>query len=297
MPGLIRTNPAERRLLQEGRLAGPMPWVIAIMMFLTTLATAAGLAIGSAADRLGADLAGRLTIQLPEADPVARTAGKQAILAELGRLDVIRSISPVAEQDVRALLAPWLGEAGADLDLPVPVLVDAELRRATAADVAAVRRAIQAVAPKARIDEHAHWLAPLARLLQSLEWLAVALVLLTTVAAAATVALGARGALNTHRPVIEVMHLLGSTDSQVAGLFQRRMALDAFLGGLAGLCGALAVVALIESRMDAIGSGLLGAARLGWLDWAILLSLPLLGALLATLAARLTIMFALRTTL
>jgi predicted MFS family arabinose efflux permease len=36
---------AERGLLPEGRMAGPMPWVIAIMMFLTVLAAAAGLGV------------------------------------------------------------------------------------------------------------------------------------------------------------------------------------------------------------------------------------------------------------
>ncbi|TVV69603.1 cell division protein, partial [Sphingomonas solaris] len=34
----LRVPPAERRLLPESRLSGPMPWVIAIMMFLTVLA-------------------------------------------------------------------------------------------------------------------------------------------------------------------------------------------------------------------------------------------------------------------
>lgn len=294
---LFRTNPADRRLLQEGRLAGPMPWVIAIMMFLTVLAAAAGLALGSAARALGSDLRGRLTIQLPEANPVLRETGKQAILSELGRLGVIEKVEPLGEERLAALLDPWLGAEGRDGDLPIPAMIDVELRRATPADVAEVRRAVKAVAPAARVDEHARWLAPLASLLQSLRWLAAALVLLMTAATAATVVLAARAALNTHKSVIEVMHLLGSTDGQVAGLFQRRIALDAMFGGLAGLGGALAVMAIVGGRMNAIGSDLLGSTGLGWFDWGIVLALPLFGAVLATLAARLTILFALRNTL
>ena len=294
---LFRSSPADRRLLLEGRLAGPMPWVIAIMMFLTVLAAAAGLGLGSAARALSADLVGRLTIQLPEADPVLREAGKQAIVSELGRLGVIGKIEPVSDEELGALLDPWLGTEGRDADLPIPALIDVELRRATPADVVDVRKAVKAVAPTARVDEHARWLAPLASLLQSLKWLSAMLVLMMTAATATTVVLAARGALNTHRPVIEVMHLLGSTDSQVAALFQRRIALDALLGGLAGLGGALAAMALVGSRMNAIGSDLLGSTRLDWVDWAIILALPLFGALLATVAARLTILIALRNTL
>jgi cell division transport system permease protein len=115
-----------------------------------------------------------------------------------------------------------------------------------------------------------------------------------TAATAATVVLAARAALNTHKSVIEVMHLLGSTDSQVAGLFQRRIGLDALFGGSAGLVLALLVMLLIGKRMNAIGSDLLGSTGLGWIDWTLILALPFLGTILATLAARLTILFALR---
>lgn len=290
----FRINPADRRLLQEGRLAGPMPWVIAIMMFLSVLAAAAGLALGSAAQGLSADLAGRLTVQFSEANPVLRETGKQAILSELGRLGVVRAAEPVSEERLAALLDPWLGPESRDADLPMPALIDVELRRAGAADVEDVRQAVQRAAPGARVDEHARWLAPLASLLQSLKWLSAALVMLMTAATAATVVLAARAALNTHRSVIEVMHLLGSTDGQVAGLFQRRIGLDALFGGVAGLIVALAVLLLIGNRMTAIGSGLLGSAALNGVDWIVILALPLLGTLLATLAARLTILFALR---
>jgi len=41
---------AERSgLLQQARLAGPMPWVIAIMVALTVMAAAAGLALSNVA--------------------------------------------------------------------------------------------------------------------------------------------------------------------------------------------------------------------------------------------------------
>lgn len=290
----LQTKPADRRLLQEGRLAGPMPWVIAIMMFLSVLAAAAGLALGSAARGLSADLAGRVTVQFAEANPVVRETGKRAILSELGRLGVVRAIEPVSEERLAALLDPWLGAESRDADLPMPALIDVELRRATPADVEGVRRAVQRVAPGARVDEHARWLAPLSNLLQSLKWLSAALVLLMTAATSATVVLAARAALNTHKAVIEVMHLLGSTDVQVAGLFQRRIALDALFGGMAGLVAALIILLVIGTRIEAIGSDFLGSAGLGWGDWLIILSLPLFGTLLATLAARLTVLFALR---
>ncbi len=293
----FRTKAAERRLLQEGRLAGPMPWVIAIMIFLTVLASAAGFALGNAVRAMDSDLAARLTIQIVEANPVTRELQKQRVLNELQKLAAVRSAQAVPQEQLAALLDPWLGGNGLDGDIPIPALIDVELRRATAAATADVAAVVSSAAPGAKVNRHLEWLAPLAGLIGSLKWLAAGIIFLMAIATAATVVLAARAALNTHRSTIDVMHLLGSTDAQVAALFQRRIALDAMLGGLGGLVAALIVVAVIGGRMRAIGSELLGSAGLGWSDWLVIVGVPLLGATLATLSARLTVLRALRRSL
>ena len=63
---------ARHRLLPGGRVAGPMLWIIAIMMFLTVLAAAAGLGLGAAVRSMSADLAGRASVQVVEANPQLR---------------------------------------------------------------------------------------------------------------------------------------------------------------------------------------------------------------------------------
>ena len=109
--------------------------------------------------------------------------------------------------------------------------------------------------------------------------------------------LAARGALDTHRGTIEVMHLMGSTDHQVARLFQRRIALDALFGGALGFGLGMAVLAGIGGRVGAVGSDLLGSAGLAAVDWLLLAALPVGGILLAMLVARATVLRALRTML
>jgi cell division transport system permease protein len=291
---LFKASPADQRLLPEGRLAGPMPWVIAIMMFLTVLAAAAGLALGNAAQAMGADLAGRLTIQLPNPSPSERERQTARVIAGLKQLAVVKDIQQIPETELVALLDPWLGADGLDADLPLPAMIDVTLDNSTADTVAMISRTVKAVAPTARVDAHAQWLGPLSSLIGSLTWLSVALVILMTVATSATVVLSARAALNTHRPTIDVMHLLGATDVQVARLFQRRIALDALFGGTIGLLAALVTMALIGVRMGEIGSDLLGSARIGVFGWTVIGALPLFGAMLSTLAARFTVLRALR---
>lgn len=284
---------ADRRLLPEGRLAGPMPWVIAIMMFLTVLAAAAGLGLRNAARSLDVSIGNRITIQIVEANPDFRDAQAKIAISELRRLAGVQAIRRIEASEMEKLLEPWLGQGGLDADLPIPVMIDVDLSPEAYRRLDVIRAAVLDVAPSARVDDNAQWLAPLSKLIDALQWLATGLVLLMTGATAATVVLAARAALDTHRGTIEVLHLMGATDVQTARLFQRRIALDALFGGFIGLAAAALVLILIGNRVGALGSELLGSAGLPLMSWLILIALPVAGVLLAMLVARLTILRAL----
>ena len=263
--GVRKFGAAESGLLPEGRIAGPMPWVIAIMMFLTVLAAAAGLGLGGAASRLDEQIGSRVTIQVVEANPDVRHAQAAAAAAAIRNLPGVTNVRPVPDSEVQALLEPWLGAGGVDSDIPVPDLIDVDLTPEAHRGLDSLRQAVAAAAPAARIDDNGQWLAPLSSLIGALKWLAAGLVILMVAATAATVVLAARAALDTHRGTIEILHLMGATDVQVARLFQRRIALDALFGGVVGL----------------VGAGL------------ILLALPVAGVVLSMLVARTTILRAL----
>ena len=172
-------------------------------------------------------------------------------------------------------------------------MIDADLTPEAHGRLETIRASLAGVAPSARVDDNAQWLAPLASLIGALKWLAAGLVLLMVGATAATVVLAARAALDTHRNTIEILHMMGATDVQVARLFQRRIALDALFGSLVGLVAAFGTIVLIGSRVSALGSELLGSAELPDSAWMILLALPVAGVALAMLVARLTILRAL----
>lgn len=282
---------ADRRLLPEGRLAGPMPWVIAIMMFLTVLAAAAGLGLGGAAASLGAGLGNRVTVQILEPNPDRREAEASRAVDRLRALPEVEEVRRLPPEEMAELLEPWLGSGGLEGDLPIPAMIDARLIPGARAD--ALRPAVTAAAPSARIDDNGQWLAPLGRLISALKWLALGLVALMIGATGATVVLAARAALDTHRGTIEVLHLMGATDVQVARLFQRRIALDALFGGLVGFGAAALALILIGQRIGALGSDLLGSANLPATSWLALTLLPVLGVGLAMLVARATILRAL----
>jgi cell division transport system permease protein len=288
------TSAAGRRLLPEGWLSGPMPWVIAIMMFLMVLAAAAGLALGFAARGLDSHLSGQITVQIVDANQARRDATADRIVTAVGAVQGVSAVRRISDREITELLRPWLGAGLADNDLPVPAMIDVTFAPGTPAAQRDAEARVLQISPRARIDDHAQWLAPLAGLIGSLRWLAAVLVLLMAAAAAFTVVLAARSALNTHQTTIEVMHHLGSTDAQIAQLFQRRIATDALFGGLIGLLLASLVIFAVGDRIAEVGSDLIGSVELPLIAWGILALLPLAGTLLAMVAARLTIILALR---
>jgi cell division transport system permease protein len=280
---------ARNRLLPEGRLTGPMPWVIAIMMFLTVLASALGLGLGVGMLRLQGQLEGKLTVQLVEANAEMRQRQVARVAAALRADRHVAQVRIVPDSELAEQLRPWLGEDMGALDLPVPALIDVAVMPGQGGGNQAVRGIVRAIAPAARIDADAGFLAPVERLMRVLLLLAGLLVVLMLSATAAVVLLAARGAHDSNRDTIEILHMLGATDAQIARLFQRRMALDALFGGLVGFWSAVAALLLVGQQIVGSGSELAQLASLPLWGWALLPLLPLLGTLLAMLVARITV--------
>lgn len=282
-------SPAEGRLLGTSRLGGPTPWVIAIMSFSIMLIAATGLALANTAGVLGRAIEARYALEVP-----AGGANLNALLSTVRSAPGVTAVEAVPESDMRKTLERWLGPAAQSQDLPVPALINFDVRPGT--DLRPIERRAQALAPGARIASHRESVAPLLRSLSLLQAVALGLVLLLSAAAAAAVVLAARGALDTHRFTIDVMHGIGATDLQVTHLFQRKIAIDALIGSLAGAVAA-ALVLLALAAGAAFAGDLMGGATLGGLDLAVLLLIPLALTALATWVARAAVLAALRTAL
>jgi cell division transport system permease protein len=277
----LAASPAERRLLPGGRLQGPTPYVIAIMMFVMVVIAAAGLAMANAAGVVAEGVESRYSVQ------IANGAAKSPLAVRvLAGAPGVAAVRPVPESEMRETL---------EADLPLPALIDVDLQPGASPETVAAR--VEKAVPGARFVAHEVMLAPMLRAIRSLTWLSFALVLLIAAATAAAVVLAARGALDTNRSTIEVMHGIGATDDQVARLFQRKIALDSLTGGLAGAAAAGLVLLLVAGGRAVWVEDFAGGPLLGIGDVLLLAALPLVGTLVATLVARQAVLRALRAAL
>jgi cell division transport system permease protein len=288
---LVGGMPGEGNLLPAQKVHGPTTAVIAIMTFAMLLVAAAGLALTDAAGVVAKGVESRFVIELP-----AGIAGElPKVLAAVRSAPGVQSATPVPETEMRSTLESWLGSAAAAGDLPIPALVTVELKPGFNPTQLQARIA-QTVPGATTVTETAE-LGPLLRSLHTLQWLAFSLVTLIAVATSAAVVLAARGALDTHRFTIEIMHGIGATDRQVTRLFERKIATDALIGAVAGGLAAAIGLLLVGGAGAAFAGELTGAAPLGQLDLLILAIMPILVVVLAILVARWAILKALRETL
>lgn len=276
----------ERRLIPSSGVRGPVPLLIAIMTFVMVVVAAAGLALANTASVVKSGVEHRYTIQINDG-----AAKAPAAIATARATPGVTRVAAVPPEELRRTLERWLGPAGAEADLPLPAIIDVDLARG--ADASAVKRSVERAVPGARFVAHRTSLAPLLSALRGLTLLASGLVLLIALASAAAVVLAARGALDTHRGTIEVMHGIGATDRQVARLFVRQIAIDALIGGIGGAALAGLIIALILGGAG-LATTVAGSPPLGIRDALLLGLLPFAVALLATLIARAALLRALR---
>ncbi|MGI9377619.1 MAG: cell division protein FtsX [Tsuneonella suprasediminis] len=283
-------------LVPQARLAGPMPWVMAIMIALTVIAAAGGMALTNLTRGAQGELSGAVTVQILAAQPQEKA--RQADMAEkaLAELPQVTGLRIVPQSELDELLEPWLGKSSTgDLAVPIPALIDVQLRgSASEGQLAELRAALTSVAPDARVDAQSGWLQPVFGAIEALQWLALALVAMLATISAAAVWLAARSALGSNRDTIEIVHLLGGTDAQIARIFQRSIGFDAAAGGAVGLAIGMVALSVLGSRFAALGSGLMANGGLRPLDWLVIAAIPFVGVAIAMLTARLTALAALR---
>ena len=286
---------ANSRLLPQTRFGGPIPWVIAILIALVVIAAAGGLSLRNLADNARADLSDAVTVQIIEADPEARATQARSAARAIGDHPLVTSVRIVPDAELAELLEPWLGAAAATEDVPIPALIDIELRqRASPNEIAQLQNVLDGAVPGAKVDAQSEWLRPVYDALAALQYLSLALIALVAFAAAAAVWLSARSAFSNHQDTVEIIHLLGGTDAQVTRIFQRSVLRDAAFGGLVGLLLGLSAVWLLGQQFAALDSGMIGGGGLSWSDWVIIALIPVGGVLLALITGRITISHALK---
>lgn len=271
-----------------------LPWLIAFMVYLATLALAAALAVSNVTARWDSGLSGRLTVQVPPPDPDAsgpdQAARVDAVLAALRATAGVERARTLGDEEMAELLEPWLGELGTGAELPLPTLIAVTVDPQAPPVTGVLQDKLAARAPGTQVDDHQRTLGRLLEVARSLQLLAVLVVTLVGAAAVITIVFVTRTGLSIHRNVIELLHLIGAHDAYIARQFQRHALRLGLAGGLIGLALAAATLAALAQAVGGAAGALVPELSFAGWQWGLLAAVPLATALVAMVTARTTVL-------
>ncbi len=269
-----------------------LPWIVALMVLLAGLASAAVLIVHSAVASWDNGLTGRMTVQIPVESGDAE-AQRDTIVTMLRATKGIIAADPLDAAAIASLLEPWLGDAASAADLPLPLLIDVQLAPDARIDAARLAERLADVAPGIAIDDHRVWLSGLIDLAQMVELVALVVVALIGLSAVATVVFATRSGFAVHYDIIELLHFMGARDGYVAAQFQGHAMRQGLRGGLMGTLSAAALLAFIGFAARDIDAAFIPPLALDTWQWAILAAVPISAVAITMATARLTVLRAL----
>ena len=261
----------------------PLFFVLTILVFLACLFALAGHASYRAAGGWNADLNASATVQLAaRATDAQHREAAQIALSVTG----IEQAERISSQQARELLNPWLGDISLPEDVPLPKLIGLTLSGETT--LSRLQSAFDDADIQAVIDNHGRWSADVRRAAKAVQIVATLALILLIAATSAAAGLATQSGMAARKNIINVLQQVGANPDYIARLFVWRFGK---LGARAGLAGAglSLIVALLFWLISGVGrSALLPSFRLDLGDLHILISAPVLTALICALAARFT---------
>jgi len=268
-----------------------LPWVVALMAYLAALG-AIGLIVAQATVRAtDASFAETMTLQVPADTSNARL---ETVLAVLRQTKGIADAHLLAPAETARLLEPWLGPKVPLEQLPIPRLIDVRIDPAAPPDLAALRHQLASVVPDARLDDHRASLGRARSAAGRIEIVLSAVIVVALVLIAMSAVYAVRTGLSIQRASIEVVHLLGAPDIDVARQIAMRYLQLGLSGGAIGAAAAtLTVVAvgnpgaflLVPTNAASAATGLAD-----WRFWAVLTGVALTAGLIAMASAAVTVL-------
>ncbi|MCQ2914739.1 MAG: cell division protein [Alphaproteobacteria bacterium] len=272
-------------------LAWFLPWMVMLMVFFATLTTAATMTLNSMLSKWTDSVSGSLTVQiLPIEDENGIDKRRTQIeteeaLAILRKTAGVKSANLLTDRQMKDLLKPWLGDSVEYEDLPMPALIDVQLMKNVSVNLDTLRQNLREGVPNATLDIHKKWLNKLIELISRLDDLGSIMLLLVILTTSAIVIYVSCTSMAVHKPIIELLHLIGAQDSYIAEQYAIRTAILSSVGGMIGFFLAIPILYKISSIVREIQGGLLVSAQFDTLGWLALICVPFLAIVLSVITS------------
>lgn len=259
-----------------------------IYMYLFVVVLAMVMAINTMVTNWEKDILGAVTIQVSPIEDenkkidVAKTEEQlNKVLQYVENAKGVKSVHILDNKTVERLMTPWLGNKIDVESLPIPRLLDVQLKEDAEINYDEMTQGLHKVSANASIDNHRLWLNRLLKFAASLKTLALCVLLMVAGICAFSIYYSARTSLGINLNSIEILHIIGAKDDYIAKQYAKSYAKIGFFSGVIGLIFAIPSIVLVSKYGISTGSGLLNGAGLSAFHWFFMMTTPLFSLLYA----------------
>lgn len=235
-----------------------IPWIVALLVFLLCLILSGASSLGVSIHKWQTSMSQRVTVEIPLQHELDRDRITSSVVAYLKTNPAIASLKVADKQKLYSLFgvnAPNKHTADSYQDLPLPVIIDLTLHPESKANTQEMVAQLQNYTPGVRFETYTQWYDMLHLLQKSMQMVTYTFIMLIIFAVVIVITLVTKSGLLAHQESINILRLIGASNSYVAKKFQTNAFYLSSRGALIGFALAIPVTWILNSALGYFGGG------------------------------------------
>lgn len=256
-----------------------LPWMCALMVFMTTLILAGGMSIHNSLKLWQKGVAESLTVQIATYDDNGNSRGELVYRDIENALTLLRTTPGVLgamvlnDDQMQELMVPWLGTDAVISQLPLPKLIDVSVDASRPPMLEQLKADLEQAVPGAILDSHRIWLSDLVHFAGAILSLIGFIVILLFITVAITVMYTTKSMLSIQEHILDLVHMLGAKDLYITNRYAWHNFKTALSGSFIGFVIAIPIMFGVTMFLKSV-SGELLQSSLSPAQWASLILIP-----------------------
>ena len=271
-----------------------LPFITAFMVFLASITFATALIGNNTASDWNKHMTNNLTIQVlpnmshkkPQKEIEERIKNITEILKQTPG---VKSFHAMNINETQELLKPWIGDFINDKDIPLPRIISVETSDVIPVNTRALTNEIKNYSSLIKIETYETWMYEFKSMISAIQTLLGIIIILILSTTAITISYTTKSGLHINQKVIEIMHMVGATDTYITTQFSRQMMKLAIIGGSIGYIISCIIIFFIKAFSNDLNDGIIGNFNTYPYIYLYILIIPIIAGIIAKVSAILTI--------
>lgn len=283
--------------LTHGAGSNHLVLLIGLMTFLAIMALTSSYVLNGMTERWTSGLQNHITIEVPVLTPTNEERTRREIKRiqtrihdELQDHPTVTAVEIMSDDEVHNLVKPWLGDYLSLENVPLPGMITLTTADTDPQTLEIIAQKIRFIDSFAIMDDHKTWLKDLLSFTGALQFASSVLLLVIGATAIIAIAGTMRSRVAMHKEDVELLHLMGASDSYISRQFQNYALILSFKGAIVGAMLGGFVLIIINYAISHMDLNLIPDFRMSIWQTLSFATVPFLAALVAAITSGQTVL-------